>query len=415
MKKIITTALLLIANYVIGQNYVSIEPAILSRNPSGLNFSSSDVTNPPVALASGGGTRLMWIPSRSAFRVGTVYGTTSGNYWNANYIGLFSFASGFNTQASGINSTSIGNSTTANGENSTSMGYFTTASGETSTSMGYNTRARGNYSTSIGDNSNAQAYASVAMGRYNIISGNSTTWVATDPLFVIGNGSAFASPNNALTILKNGNVGINSENPTIARFVVSANSTSPSTLAVFGDNASGVSLENNQPGIGFNGYYSGGRKALANGHIGGINMDQSNGLITIYNSGASGTAGNGIAATGRLFIDNTGKVGIGDSSPTTTLDVNGAVRCVSLTQTSDARFKKKIKPLENALSSILKINGVRYDWRREEFPEKNFSEKNQIGFIAQELEKIYPEMVLTDNEGYKSVDYTRMAPVLVEA
>ena len=49
------------------------------------------------------------------------------------------------------------------------------------------------------------------------------------------------------------------------------------------------------------------------------------------------------------------------------------------------------------------------------FPEKHFVSTKQVGFIAQDLEKIYPEMVITDKDGYKSVDYSRLTPVLVEA
>ncbi len=61
------------------------------------------------------------------------------------------------------------------------------------------------------------------------------------------------------------------------------------------------------------------------------------------------------------------------------------------------------------------MNGLHYDWRVEEFKENNFTKDRQIGFIAQEIEKIFPEMVLTDSKGYKSVDYARLTPVLVEA
>ena len=61
---------------------------------------------------------------------------------------------------------------------------------------------------------------------------------------------------------------------------------------------------------------------------------------------------------------------------------------------SDARYKKNITSLNNSLDNILKVKGLRYDLRQAEFPEKNFSDKNQIGFIAQDLEKIFPEMVL---------------------
>ena len=44
----------------------------------------------------------------------------------------------------------------------------------------------------------------------------------------------------------------------------------------------------------------------------------------------------------------------------------------------------------------------------------NFTDKMQMGFIAQDVEKIFPEMVFTDAAGYKSIDYSRLTPVLVE-
>jgi energy-coupling factor transporter ATP-binding protein EcfA2 len=94
---------------------------------------------------------------------------------------------------------------------------------------------------------------------------------------------------------------------------------------------------------------------------------------------------------------------------------SGTVTASNFINSSDIRFKKNIIPLRNSLSDIQKINGVRYDWKKDEFPERKFSDKNQIGFIAQEIEKIFPEMVFTDEKGYKSVEYARLTPVLVEA
>ncbi|RYY49099.1 MAG: tail fiber domain-containing protein [Chitinophagaceae bacterium] len=82
---------------------------------------------------------------------------------------------------------------------------------------------------------------------------------------------------------------------------------------------------------------------------------------------------------------------------------------------SDFRYKKNIHPIQGALENVLKIKGVNYDWKQEEFPDQNFTDKTQVGFIAQDLEKIYPEMVFTDAKGYKSVDYARLTPILVEA
>jgi hypothetical protein len=63
----------------------------------------------------------------------------------------------------------------------------------------------------------------------------------------------------------------------------------------------------------------------------------------------------------------------------------------------------------------LEIEGVTYNWRQDEFPEKAFGDRTEIGFIAQELEKYFPELVNTDKDGYKSVQYSHMVPVLLEA
>ena len=60
------------------------------------------------------------------------------------------------------------------------------------------------------------------------------------------------------------------------------------------------------------------------------------------------------------------------------------------------------------------MQGVNYYWKTSDFPAMNFNNKMQMGFIAQDVEKIFPEMVFTDEAGYKSVDYSRLTPVLVE-
>ena len=82
---------------------------------------------------------------------------------------------------------------------------------------------------------------------------------------------------------------------------------------------------------------------------------------------------------------------------------------------SDIRYKKDITPITNALSNVMQLRGVNYFLKTKEFPEKQFTNTRQIGIIAQEIEKIYPEVVLTDKDGYKSVDYSRLTPILLEA
>ena len=114
------------------------------------------------------------------------------------------------------------------------------------------------------------------------------------------------------------------------------------------------------------------------------------------------------------------KVGINKTvtslaATTAKLQVGGDIACVNITFSSDVRYKKNIQVIDGALDKITKINGVTYDWKISEFPEMSFSDKKQIGFIAQEVEKVLPELVITDSKGYKSVDYVKAIPVLLEA
>jgi hypothetical protein len=83
----------------------------------------------------------------------------------------------------------------------------------------------------------------------------------------------------------------------------------------------------------------------------------------------------------------------------------------TLTQASDLRLKKDIKPLNNSLEKMTQLHGKHYYWN----DTKPHSEDLQIGLIAQEVELIFPELVHTANDGYKSVNYTSLIPVLIEA
>jgi hypothetical protein len=82
---------------------------------------------------------------------------------------------------------------------------------------------------------------------------------------------------------------------------------------------------------------------------------------------------------------------------------------------SDVRYKEHIATIEKPLDTILNLRGVTFDWKHDEFQDKNFTKGRQIGFIAQEVEPFLPEIVHTDGQGYKSVIYANVVPVLVEA
>lgn len=64
---------------------------------------------------------------------------------------------------------------------------------------------------------------------------------------------------------------------------------------------------------------------------------------------------------------------------------------------------------------MLGLRGVNYFWKVNEFKDKGFTPEKQIGFIAQEVEKLVPELVHTDKEGYKTMSYDRVTALLVEA
>jgi hypothetical protein len=110
-----------------------------------------------------------------------------------------------------------------------------------------------------------------------------------------------------------------------------------------------------------------------------------------------------------------GDVGIGDATPSYKLDVAGDIQCVALHETSDARLKTDIEPLTDALAKVQQVRGVTFAWNETAESFGADVGDQQIGLIAQELETVFPELVATADNGYKSVDYTKLTPVLIEA
>lgn len=404
---------------------------------------------------SGAGRRMMWYPDKAAFRAGYVFAAN----WDKDNVGEYSIAMGFDTKASGDystamgagtiasgyasaamgnyniasgstsiamgnsnvasgeNSTAMGSSNAASGTNSTAMGYYTiasgyfstamgelsdatgiastamglstTASGAISTAMGIETTASGDGSTALGSNTIAKAVGSLSAGIYNddTDSPNPITAAPTDRIFQIGNGTSSVR-SNALTVLRNGNTGIGVLVPDY-KLDVGARMRIRSTVG----NTAGIWLNND-----------------ANNATPAFIGMRSDNLVGFY--------GNGAPNSGWGFLMNTtnGRIGIGTDNPTQALHVVGNI-CATGTigACSDVRYKKDFTPVSHALHSVLSLNGFYYRWRKEEYPRMQFTSSRQLGFSAQEVEKLFPEIVMTDAKGYKSVDYARLAPVLVEA
>jgi trimeric autotransporter adhesin len=82
---------------------------------------------------------------------------------------------------------------------------------------------------------------------------------------------------------------------------------------------------------------------------------------------------------------------------------------------SDVRLKKNIEAFPAVLDKFVQLRPVTYDWRTEEYPQFRFSSGKEIGLIAQEVEKVFPDMVSTDQLGYKRVNYGELPYLMLQA
>lgn len=129
--------------------------------------------------------------------------------------------------------------------------------------------------------------------------------------------------------------------------------------------------------------------------------------ITVF-SGSSAVS----SSTG-LILDANNNLGLGvdessDLPLTYKLAVSGSIKATgTVVQGSDIRLKEDIRPIDNALSRIENIDGVYFTY-------KDTGDKS-IGVIAQDIQKILPEVVSEDNKGYLGVNYSGIVPVLIEA
>ena len=240
-----------------GRTIIADSGAVLVQGTDGFQVLGTDGSGENLVL-SGAGTRMFFYPRKSAFRTGFAAGTE----WDDDSIGVYSFAAGNNVKAKGLYSTAIGlnqnvtgtaatalgvghfvsgHVATALGGGNVSDGFWTTAtgvstlaSGEKSFSMGESTSALGGWSLAGGRENNALGQSTITFGRFNnsiadytntfgfnllspsyfeFVSGrfndtatsnSRTSWVGTERLFSLGNGSNNANRNNAFVIYKDG-------------------------------------------------------------------------------------------------------------------------------------------------------------------------------------------------------------------
>ena len=110
-------------------------------------------------------------------------------------------------------------------------------------------------------------------------------------------------------------------------------------------------------------------------------------------------------STDDLILGSASKIGVGTATPSTELHVVGTI-----TETSMREMKTNISNLENILPSVLQMQGVKFDWKDEEKTKDNY------GFIAEDVEKIFPNLITYDAKGKpEGIQYTKMTAVLLEA
>jgi trimeric autotransporter adhesin len=229
--------------------------------------------------------------------------------------GVSAISIGKQTIASGNFSTAMGNQTTANEINSTSMGFGTISSGNASTAMGINTTALGGASTTMGLFTKAKASSSTVIGSFNDTTDTPDPFNSanTDRIFQIGNGTANNARSNAITVIKNGNVGIGKINPLYQLHLGSTNT--------------GLRIE-------------GPAAALSGGialNIGGY------GDIVVDKPGIVG---------GRFAIKENGNIGIGTNTPTTAKLVIAGVGGAEAIDLSSTDQYANMRVIRNSLSSI---------------------------------------------------------------
>jgi hypothetical protein len=369
MKKLLPIALLFLYKIALAQNVGigTLTPqARLHVADSSVLFTSTTALpgtagNPPI---SGSGNRMMWYADKAAFRVGQSIDIN----WDKDNTGDFSFAAGVGTKASGVASTSFGGSTIATG----------------------------NLSTSMGDGTIAKAYGSLSIGTNNDPYDNptGTSLDANDRIFQIGNGN-FINPTNAMTVLRNGNVGIGSLAPNQKLVVKGSN---PDVMLI--DGGSGM-------------YATFSENGTPRGFVGSYNGNDEDFQIGTY-AGSTGNLNLTTNSQQRLSVKFNGNVGIGITSPTEKLHVIGNILSSGTITPSDFRYKKDILDIANPLEKVKQLRGVTYNLRSSEFPEMQFDTKEQIGLIAQEVEKVLPNVVHTSSNGYKGVEYEKIVPLLIE-
>ena len=211
-----------------------------------------------------------------------------------------------------------------------------------------------------------------------------------------------------MRILSNGNIGIGTTGPAARLNVVGVGQANNPVLAIDVTNSDsfnhGIEI--------FDGNLTTGETVLtAIGHSGATKLSAIFGFVRNENSLDQNLATIGLWGVNNLVtVSASGNVGIGTGTgtPAYKLDVQGTIRATGdVIAYSDVRVKENIKTIDNSLEKVSKLRGVEFN--------KIGNNEKSIGVIAQEIEKVIPEVVKNDDKGMKSVAYGNISGLLIEA
>ncbi len=356
-----------------------------------------------------------------------------------------------------IGNAAIGSQNSANGTNALATGFFTFANGSNSISGGSYSMATAENAFAFGNSSEANALNAVAfglairvnvphsfgVGSYNSIEDANTPF-QNQRIFQVGNGVANNIRRNAFTVLRNGNVGIGVDVPEAPLHFPADIRNRKIVLWSVEDN------DHRFYGLGINPFVQRYQvPATTDGHVfyagtsattsnelfrvqgnGNVGINQSNPQVPLHFAtalgkkislyrGPLGDAGFGVWGNElRIHSDYNGAditFGFDDFTNGFTerfrVRANGnATLAGVLTQNSDETLKKNIEPIANASHLLQQLHGYRYQWK-----DANADADIQLGLLAQEVQKVLPELVKKGDNGKLGVNYSGLIPVLLEA
>ncbi len=379
------------------------------------------------------------------------YSFATGSYSQAN--DYYAFAAGTNCTADGNSSIAMGSNCEAKDAWTIAMGYHAEADGQCSIALGDNAVASSiNHSVAIGEDVTANGMNSMALGKRASTGGYYGCFVYGDYSnadsvkcddfnqfkvrasggYIFHTNSTMAPENTVYIYENDGSMGLGKQNPEHKLCLLDTIDNTTGTDGTFidientSDNTgamTGIRFKNGSQtdvfkgGIFFNDSNSWGRGDIVfatSNTYDAIDVDRDDARMVVYSNGNVGIGTPASANPGaKLSVD-------GDVKPYTDAarDLGSlsnrwryVFASVGTIQTSDERQKENIRPIRYGLQEVMKLRPVRFQWKDNEDRSEN------LGLIAQETQKVIPEVVMVGEDEDKTLgmNYTELIPVLISA